>query len=350
MSKSSAQDFSRAGVKLSVIVPCRNEIDAIDSFLHSALTQKGLDCDYEVIVADGESDDGTRARLDEWARREPRLRIVSNPGRFVSSGLNRAIGVAVGDIIARMDVHTEYAPDYLAECLHVMSLTGAENVGGPARTKSRTTFQAANAAAYHSWFCVGGARFHDPQFCGEVDTVPYGCWRRQTLVSLGLFDETLIRNQDDELNLRLIRRGGRVWQSATIRSWYHPRESAWSLFRQYYQYGYWKVKVIRKHYLPASWRQIVPFCMIVACVMLTALGFVAPVAWGILLALALMYAGLSVVASLGAARACGRPSLMWRLPGIFLLYHASYGMGFAMACFDLITGRRPATSAVSLSR
>lgn len=335
---------------VSVIVPCRNEIDAIDSFLRSALAQTGLDGEYEVIIADGESDDGTRAVLDEWAQRDSRVKIVDNPARFVSSGLNRAIRAARGDIVARMDVHTEYAPDYLAECLRVISLTGAENVGGPARTKARTPFQSANAAAYHSWFCVGGARFHDPGFSGEVDTVPYGCWRRQTLEELGLFDETLVRNQDDELNLRLTRKGGRIWQSATIRSWYYPRNSAWSLFRQYYQYGYWKVKVIQKHRLPASWRQLVPFSMVVGFMVLTALGFVAPFAWRVLLALAVVYGGLAAVASFQAARAAGRPMLAWRLPGIFLVYHVSYGVGFAMGCFDSLTGRVPSAGAVSLSR
>jgi hypothetical protein len=249
-----------------------------------------------------------------------------------------------------MDVHSEYAPNYLAECLRILQSSGADNVGGPARTRARTHFQRANGAAYQSWFSVGSARFHDPQYSGPVDTVPYGCWRRQTLLDMGLFDERLVRNQDDEFNLRLIRRGGRIWQSSTICSWYYPRSSFAALFRQYYQYGYWKVPVIRKHHIPASWRQVVPFGMLIGGVSLAILGFVVPWAWSTLIVLAIAYVALSLAASMQAAGASGDYCLAFILPAVFLTYHVSYGAGFSVGLFDAVTGRSPSKAVAALSR
>jgi glycosyltransferase involved in cell wall biosynthesis len=337
-------------VAVSVVVPCRNEINAIDDFLESALAQTGVDGGFEIVVADGLSDDGTRERLDARARSDARLRVVSNPERIVSTGLNRAIRASRGQVVVRMDVHSEYAPDYLAECLRILQSSGADNVGGPARTRARTYFQRANAAAYQSWFSVGGARFHDPHYSGPVDTVPYGCWRRQTLLDTGLFDERLVRNQDDEFNLRLIRRGGRIWQSSTICSWYYPRSSFGALFRQYYQYGYWKVPVIRKHRMPASWRQVTPFGMVIAGISLAILGFVVPWAWSVLMALVTAYMALSLAASVQAAGASGDYRLGFILPFIFLAYHVSYGAGFSLGLVDAVTGRLPSKPVTSLSR
>lgn len=337
-------------VGVSVIVPCRNEAGAIDAFLASALAQRGVCGGYEVIIADGASVDGTRKRLDEWSRRDRRVRVIDNPGLFVSSGLNRAIESARGDVIARMDVHSEYATDYLAECLRTLRETGADNVGGPARTRAGRFFQRANAAAYHSWFSVGGARFHDSGYTGPVDTVPYGCWRTKTLHELGLFDETLVRNQDDELNFRLIRRGGRIWQSAAIRSWYSPRDSAAGLFRQYFQYGYWKVRVLRKHRVPASIRQLVPALMVVSGVVLGLMGLLVRPAWSLLIGLAAIYILLSVVASIRAAHDFGDWRVLPILPYVFLIYHLSYGLGFLSGLMDALFKRRPAPGVISLSR
>ncbi len=244
--------------KLTVIIPCRNEADCIEDCLQSVVTQKSPGREVEVIVADGMSDDGTREILEQFAGQHAGMRIVDNPRRIASTGLNAAIALATGDIIVRLDAHTEYAPDYLQQCRVVLQQTGADNVGGPARTRPRTFWERAIAAAYHSGFAAGGARFHNEDYEGYVDTVTYGCWRKATFDRFGLFDEELVRNQDDEHNLRIIRGGGKVWQSPRIRSYYRPRGSLAALFQQYSQYGYWKVRVIRKHRLPASPRHLVP--------------------------------------------------------------------------------------------
>lgn len=159
---------SSSPVTVSAIMPCRNEEGAIADCVHSILRQHIPHGELELIVSDGGSTDGTRAVLDRIARMDPRLRVIENPQRFVSSGLNAAIRVAQGAIIMRMDAHTIYAPDYIEQCLTILEQTGADNVGGPALTEACGYVQRAIAAAYHSRFAVGGGRFHDPQFEGAV--------------------------------------------------------------------------------------------------------------------------------------------------------------------------------------
>lgn len=332
---------------LSVIVPCRNERGAIDAFLAAVRAQVPVPGGFEVIIADGSSDDGTRARLDDLARQDARFLVIDNPARTVSAGLNLAIRRARGEVIARLDVHSEYAPDYLLRCVEELGRTGAANVGGPARTRAAGYFQRANAAAYGSAFAVGGARFHDESFEGNVDTVPYGCWRRETLERLGGFDESFIRNQDDELNLRIVRGGGTIWQTPRIRSWYWPRSGPVALFRQYFQYGYWKVRVLRKHRLPASWRHLVPGVAVAGGLVLLVLAPWFPAA-GVLFAAA---CGGWLLLALAAAVQAGRRTRDWAvvpaLPLVFALYHVAYGAGFLLGLADAASGRAATRGSVS---
>ncbi|MGB9074397.1 MAG: glycosyltransferase family 2 protein [Terriglobales bacterium] len=331
-------------IRVSVAVACRNEIKHIRNFLDSLLCQDLDGIEWEAIIADGMSEDGTCQALQEYSARYPQLRVIPNPGRIVSSGLNAAIRAARGDIIVRMDAHTHYAPDYCRLCVETLEHTGADNVGGPARTEAAGACARAVAAAYHSPFSTGGARFHDIHYEGWVDTVTYGCWRKATLVRIGLFDESLVRNQDDELNLRLVRAGGKIWQNPQIKSWYSPRAKLSALFRQYFQYGFWKVAVIRKHKIPASWRHAVPVVFVLANVFLissiavaaatgaqrwlTAAAFV----W---LAMMGTYALANLLASAVAARRNGWETLPF-LPAAFLAYHLSYGLGFLVGLIRLL--------------
>jgi len=323
-----------AGTCVTIISACRNEIQHIGAFLESIAAQRMGPLDWEVIIADGMSNDGTRDYIADFCHRNRRFQVIRNPGRIVSTGLNAAIRVASGDIIIRMDAHTHYSPDYCVKCVETLLATGADNVGGPARTKSKGVVPRAVAAAYHSKFSTGGARFHQPDYEGYVDTVTYGCWRKETLERLGMFDESLVRNQDDELNLRLVRGGGKIWQSPAIVSWYSPRPDLHSLFRQYFQYGFWKVAVIRKHGQPGSWRHLVPAAFVagnallaVAALMGLILGSKLPL-WAFLAVFG-SYALANIAASIAAARQGGWDTLPF-LPFVFGAYHFSYGSGFLM--------------------
>lgn len=336
---------------VSVIVPCRNEIRHIRAFLESLLAQEpgpGLQCEF--LIADGMSTDGTRAVLAEWHERFKKFSLLDNQAQTVSAGLNAAILQARGEIIIRMDVHSEYAPDYIRQCVLALGETGADNVGGPALALGTTYMQRAICVAYRSPFGCGGARFHDPDFEGEVDTVTYGCWRKSTLEKLGLFDEALVRNQDDELNLRIVRRGGRIWQTPRIRSWYRPRASLAALARQYSQYGYWKVQVMKKHRVPASWRHLIPGLF---CATLAGLGVAAPFSWLSAVALAAVlgaYAFASTISSLWACRKSQDVLLLPVMPVVFAAYHLSYGAGFLRGLWDAAKGKAPAETFTALVR
>jgi glycosyltransferase involved in cell wall biosynthesis len=324
-------------VKVSIVVACRNEAAHIGGFLESLFHQDLGDMRWEVIIADGMSTDNTRAVLNAYAVRQERLHIIDNPERIVSTGLNAAIRRAQGAVILRMDAHTEYAPDYSRRCVELLETTGAANVGGPARTRPIGLCARAVAAAYHSPFSTGGAHFHDETYTGWVDTVPYGCWYKSTLMDLGLFDEDLVRSQDDELNLRLVRRGGKIWQSHEVVSWYSPRSTFGGLFRQYFQYGFWKVAVIRKHKLPGSVRHLVPVAFVSGHVLLLA-GVVAGLVGDSLLlarvcgwswiAMSSTYSLALLMASITAAKQSGWDTVT-HLPLVFAIYHFSYGLGFS---------------------
>jgi succinoglycan biosynthesis protein ExoA len=341
-------------VLISIIIPCRNEARHIGDCLASVLSQQAVDGGFEVIVADGLSDDGTRAILTGLAERDGRLRVFDNPGRIVSTGLNAAIRSALGEIIIRMDAHTEYAPDYVRECVAVLEATGADNVGGPMRTKAEGYMSRAICAANGSRFAAGGTRSHDTSYEGEFDTVIYGCWRKEFLLKTGLFNEELVRNQDDELNLRITRAGGRLWQSPRIRCWYRPRSSLGALGRQYFQYGYWKVRVIQLHRRIASPRHVVPVLFTMGVSLGWLAGFAHPSLWGAYAGMLALYASASLVFAVRAARVHGW-DLLPALPLVFLTFHLGYGGGFARGVWDFVirgamrASRRP-TSRVARPR
>ena len=325
-------------IQVSVIIACRNERKYIRNLLDSICRQNLGGAKIEVLVADGMSIDGTRQVLDLYKRVVLPLRVIDNPAKIVSVGLNAAIREARGAIIIRMDAHSEYAPDYICRCLEALNETNADNVGGPALTRAEGYLGRAIALAYHCKFSCGGPKFHDAKYEGYVDTVPYGCWRKATLERIGLFDESLGRNQDDELNLRLLRSGGKIWQSPKIISWYRPRSSLSELFHQYFQYGFWKVSVIRKHGKPASWRHLIPAaCLLAGLVLLLGIAGASldgSASWkAALIVTGAVFGGLYFAATAGAAFLLAR-NQGWQflpvLPVVFATYHLSYGSGFLL--------------------
>ncbi len=358
---------------ISVIVPCRNERDHIDVFCASVLEQRIPEgWDLEVLIADGRSDDGTRERLSHWVQQDPRFALIDNPGRIVSTGLNRCIERARGSFIVRLDVHTVYAHDYIEQCLKAWQRTGADNVGGPWRAmgKPGQKVQQAIAAAFQSKWVSGGALSRDLNYEGEADTVYLGAWPRQTFERFGGFDENLVRNQDDEHNLRIHKGGGRIWQSALIRSTYQPRASVGDVFRQYRQYGYWKPFVMKKHGQAAALRHLVPGLFVASLIglLVLMLGFGGLTliassastlkwvsAWGTLvcslglMALCLTYGLAVLLVSLSISRELGG-RLLGQLPDVIAAYHFGYGLGSIRGWLDVWGRGRPNPSFGRLTR
>ena len=311
---------------VSVVLPVRNEAGYIDRCLHAVLEQDYPKDRLEIIVADGQSTDGTATRLRTLASRHPAITVLDNPGRIVPTGLNLAIGQARGGVIVRVDGHCEIAPDYVRRCVaHLQD--GADAVGGPLDTIGETPMARAIALAMSSAFGVGNAAFRTVKDrTMTVDTVAFPAWSRAVLDRLGPFDEELVRNQDDEYNARLREAGGTIRLAADVRSRYYGRASLGSLWRQYYQYGYWKVRVLQLHPRQMCLRQFVPPVFVLALVVLAAGALANGRARAGLAALLGVYAAATVIQALRLS--ARMPSQVLRLLVVFPALHVAYGAGF----------------------
>jgi glycosyltransferase involved in cell wall biosynthesis len=274
-----------------VIIPIRNEAPFIEATVNSILDQ-----DYqgplEVVIADGMSTDGTRDILERLSATESRVTYRDSPTGRTPNGLNIAIRASRGDILVRCDGHAELPADYVRTAVRLLDETGAVNVGGVQRAVGITPMQRAIAYAMSSPVGVGDARFHYGGEAGEVDTVYLGVFTREALLAAGLFDEELARNQDYELNIRLRANGGAVWFDPALQVVYRPRRTLGALWRQYFEYGTWKRKVIKMHPESTRLRQPIPplfligllVSVVLAVAGLWALALVIPVTYCLLLA------------------------------------------------------------------
>ena len=241
-------------------MPVRNEGAFIARSLGAVLAQDYPPDLMQVLVADGMSDDATREVVEELARAHPAhtVEIVDNPGGIVPTGFNAALSRARGEVVVRVDGHTVIAKDYVSSCVTALERSGADNVGGRMDAEGHGRIGEAIALATSSPFGVGDSQFHYASGEHWVDTVYLGAWRREVFDRVGGFDPEMVRNQDDEFNYRLRAAGGRILLTDRIRSRYYSRASLRRLFRQYRQYGFWKVRVLQKHPKQMSLRQFVP--------------------------------------------------------------------------------------------
>ena len=315
---------------VSVIMPIRNEAAYIARSLGAVLAQDyPHDC-YEVLVADGNSRDRTRHIVDYMAARSDVLvTLVDNPGKIVPTGFNRALKQAKGEVIVRVDGHTLIEPDYVRQCVDALQRTGADNVGGRMNAISKTPLGQAISLATSSPFGVGGARFHYSDQEEWVDTVYMGAWPREVFERIGGFDEEMVRNQDDEFNYRLQASGGKILLTDRIRSRYFNRADLRSLWRQYYQYGMYKVRVLQKHPLQMRPRQFAPPILAAAVVGGGLLSLLLRVR--LVRTLWRFVTSLYVMANLGASiymAAKNGWQYLRMFPVIFAALHFGYGLGF----------------------
>lgn len=330
---------------LSVIMPIRNEGAIIRESLEAVLAQDYDPEKVEILVVDGMSTDDTRQIVTSMQSRSPNITLLDNPGRIVPVGMNIALRRARGEIFVRVDGHCTIAPDYLRRCVAHLQNDGVDGVGGPVHTVGSTRVARVIALAMSSRFGVGGSAFRTiADRTMLADTVPFPAYTRAIVERAGPYDEELVRNQDDEYNYRLRKLGAKLLLAADVRSEYYSRSSLRSLWRQYYQYGFWKVRVLQKHPLQMSARQFVPALLVTSLCAAAVLSLPAPAAGLFTLgAILVAYAAANLLASLATARGPDRDVLPL-LPVAYAALHFSYGMGFlaGLVKFRNRWGDRPA--------
>jgi glycosyltransferase involved in cell wall biosynthesis len=315
---------------VTVIMPTRNEAAYVSRSLGAVLAQD-YPCDrLEIIAVDGMSTDGTRAIVEELGRSRPglALRLIDNPGMIVPTGMNIGLGLASGDIVVRVDGHCEIASDYVGRCVEHILKDGVDGVGGSVDTVGETSTAEAIAVAMSSRFGVGDSAFRtEPGKTRLVDTVPFPAYTRSIIRQAGGYDEELVRCQDDEYNYRLLDLGARILLAGDVHSRYYSRGTLRGLWTQYFQYGYWKVRVMQKHPKQMRLRQFVPPSFVVGLLIVGGLWFVVPGCWPPFALVAGSYVVANVGASvLTAAKKGWRHVLL--LPVVYAILHLSYGLGF----------------------
>ena len=312
---------------ITIILPIRNEAMYIAKVLDAILRQDYPPEQIEILVVDGISNDGTREIVATYEQNHPAIKLIDNPKRIVPTGMNLALRFSKGDTIIRVDGHTLIAPDYLSQCIKALEDTGVDNVGGRMRAIGTTAFGRAVAKATSHPFGIGNSKFHYSDKLEEVDTVYMGAWPRRVFEEIGLFDEELVRNQDDEFNYRIREAGGQILLHPSIKSLYTVRSTPGALWKQYFQYGYWKVRVMQKHSRQMSLRQFVPPTFVLSIIVSIVLALTSTWGWLLLTVIAGLYLFVNFGYSLSIA-----VKNSWRMLGLlpitFTIIHISYGSGF----------------------
>lgn len=315
-------------------MPVLNERAYLEHAVASVLAQQ-LDGPAELVLALGPSTDGTTELAHRLAAADDRIRVVDNPAAHIPVGLNAAIRASRYATIIRVDAHSELAPGYAARALQTLQRTGAANVGGVMRADGRTPFQRAVARLYNSPVGLGGGAYHGGSQEGEAESAYLGVMRRAVLDEVGLFDETIRRGEDWELNLRIRQAGHRVWFDPQLSVTYWPRESWWRLARQFRATGAWRGELVRRFGRRNSLRYFAPpvLVLLVAAALVTAALQATGVVRGLTAVLAsLIYAPIAVYVLLVVvvASAPGGGRIRQRLWTLVVLptMHLSWGMGF----------------------
>ena len=308
---------------VSLIIPCYNEEKTIRLLLEALLAQTYPLAQLEVVIADGLSTDDTRAEIARFQDAHPELvlRVVDNTARIIPAALNVAIKAAQGEIIVRMDAHAAPAPDYVERCLDALDAGLGENVGGvwDIRPGAEGWVAESIAAAAAHPLGVGDALYRHATQAQTVDTVPFGAFRRELVEKIGLFDETLLANEDYEFNTRIRQSGGTIWLDPAIKSIYFARPTFGRLARQYFNYGFWKWKMLQRYPKTLRWRQFLPPVFVLSLVFWISLGLFFPLVFVVLGLELLAYLAILFVAGLKI----GKPAL----PLAIGVMHISWGSG-----------------------
>lgn len=337
---SAEQNISGKFPFVSVIVPIRNEREYIQNCLTSILKSDWPADQMEVLVIDGASDDGTIEIVQAIAKNDSRLKLMHNPRRIQTVALNLGIDAAVGDMVLRVDGHAEVEPDFVSQSVKALvDHPECWCAGGMVETVNDTVLGKVIAAATSCPIGVGNSQFRIGTFEGYVDTVPFPIYWKWVFDRIGNFDEELVRNEDDELNARVVEHGGKIYLTPAIRSRYFSRSSFAKLWKQYYQYGVWRIRTVQKRG-SASVRYLVPLAFVMCVILSLTMAAIFPVtAIWVAGCAALYFVGL-LVGAMMVSRRTGWFGFVTS-PIVFAILHFSYGLGslFGVFWFSILRHR-----------
>lgn len=333
----------------SIVIPCRNEASFIAECLDSILSN-GYPLDkLEIIIADGNSTDESLSIIEEYAQNNACIKWLKNEKQFTPFGLNLGIRESTGDYVMILGAHASLDHGYLQKCVELFrAIPEASCIGGYVNHIPENPLSSAIAKAMSHPFGVGNAHFRTGRHEGFVDTVAFGTYRKEVFEITGLFDEDLVRNQDDEFSFRMLQKGMKIFLSSKLTSRYIVRSSYSKLFRQYYQYGYWKVFVNRKHKTLTTVRQIIPAAFVSFLFVGFLLSIALPALFWFYGAALLVYLTTSILVSISISKNVRE---FRRLPLVFFILHFSYGRGYLAGIYRfLIAGLKPADKQENLTR
>ena len=333
---------------VSIIIPCRNEENYIFKCVMSILEQ-----DYsgkiELLIIDGMSDDKTVSIVNDLSSIHKNVKLIENIEQTTPQAMNIGLGVASYDLIIRIDAHAIALPNFIKN--NVDSIFESDNImcaGGKIINVYENKISHAIGMAMSSVFGVGNATFRVGGEKKFVDTLAFGIYKKEVFEKIGTFDEDLIRNQDDELNFRLTKGGYKILYNPEIQSEYYVRGSIKKLYKQYYQYGYWKVYVNKKHKTITTIRQMVPLFFVLGLLLGTLISILIPVFWYVFVFGITIYL---IMALLFAYRVNDKQVSILKVATIFPVLHFSYGFGYLIGILHfLVLGKSPSQKNKEISR
>lgn len=312
---------------VAVIIPVFNEGNTIIKSIESLINGDYPFDKFEFIIVDGDSSDNTLAKIEDFSGKNPniKIKILNNPLRTQGYGLN--IGIEnveeESEIVVRADAHSVYPKNYIKDCVQTLLSVNADNVGGVMVPEGKTGIQKAVSFCMSHWLGVGDAKFHIGNYSGFVDTVYLGCFKKDIIKKMGLFDPVVTPNEDAEFNMRILKCGGKIYLNSNIKVKYFPRETIVKLIDQYFKYGQGRCRTFKKHRKFTSMRQIIPPLWVISTLIFIWMSFISKL---FIIPLIVYLSILFLVAINGVLK--NRDLNLMFSPICFAVMHYGWGLGF----------------------
>ena len=327
---------------VSIVLPIYKEEKYIEKCILSIIGQDYPWEKMEVLLVDGMSPDRTREIISKYSARYHNIRLLDNPQKIVPFAMNKGIRESKGEVIVRLDGHCVYPSNYVSVLVKYLYELNADNVGGVWHTLPANDTAECRAIAIASShpFGVGGSEHKiGSREIKQTDTVPFGCFKREVFDRIGMFDEELVRNQDDEFNARIIKNGGKIFIIPDVEINYTSRDSMRKMRRMYFQYGLFKPLVNKKLGAPATVRQFFPGLFVLGLVFGLILSLICKWAAYCYVGVLALYFLIGLGLGISRAKRYKKIALVWYIPYTFLNIHLSYGIGYLVGLYKVIFHR-----------